>query len=73
MFLSRTKLEEVIEVIDLAIRPIRMLQGEDAMWEAISKMKAEALEAAAEKDRKWVTERINQILAAHGLRPNSVH
>lgn len=73
MFLSRTKLEAVIEVIDLAIRPMRMLQGEDAMWAAINKMKAEALEAAAERDRKWVIERINQVLAAHGLRPYVVH
>lgn len=73
MFLSRTKLEAVIEVIDLAIRPIRMLQGENAMWVAIGRMKAEALEAAAEEDRQWVMERIGQVLAAHGLLPNIVH
>ena len=73
MSLSRTKLEKIIEVINLAIRPIRMLQGEDAMWTAINRMKAEALEAAAEKDRKWVMERINQVLAAHGLRPYVIH
>ena len=73
MFLSRTKLEAVIEVIDLAIRPIRMLQGENAMWVAIGRMKAEALEAAAEEDRQWVMERIDQVLAMHGLRPYVVH
>lgn len=73
MFLSRTKLEAVIEVIDLAIRPIRALQGEDAMWAAINKMKADALEVAAERDRQWVMERIDQVLAAHGLRPDIVH
>lgn len=73
MPLSRTKLEAVIEVIHLSIRPIWVLQGEDAMWAAINKMKAEALTVAAEKDRKWVMERIDQVLVAHGLRPNIVH
>lgn len=73
MPLSRPQLEAVIEVIDLAIRPVRQLQGEQAMWVAINKMKAEALEAAAEKDRKWVMERIDQVLATHGLRPYVVH
>lgn len=73
MPLSRTQLEATIEVIDLAIRPIRTLQGEEAMWAAIHKMRAEAIDAAAEKDRKWVAERIDQVLAAHNLRPPVVH
>lgn len=73
MFLSRSKLEEVIEVIDLAIRPVRMLQGEEAMWVAINKMKAEALEATSPKNRPWVEKRIGEVLAKHGLRPAPFH
>lgn len=73
MPLSLAQLEAAIEVIDLAIRPIRIIQGEEAMWAAVHKMKAEAIEAAAEGDRKWVVERIDQVLTAHGLRQPVVH
>ena len=70
---TRDQLEAMVEVIDLAIWPIRLFQGEEAMWEAISRMKADALKAAAKKDHCWLVKRIDQILAAHGLRPNIVH
>ena len=73
MPLSRAQLEAIIEVIDLAIRPIRQIQGEQAMWEAIKKMRAEALDVASAVDRSWVSERIEEVLAAHGLRPNIIH
>lgn len=73
MPLSRTQLEAIIEVIDLAIRPMRQLQGEQAMWEAIRKMRAEALDVASVVDRPWVSERIEKVLAAHGLSLNIIH
>ena len=73
MATSRDQLEAMVEVIDLAIRPIRLFQGDEAMWVAISRMRAGALKAASKKDRGWLTGRIDQVLAKHGLRPDVVH
>ena len=70
---SRDQLEAMVEVIDLAIRPIRLFQGEEVMRVAISRMRADALKAAAMKDRCWLTGRIDQVLAKHGLRCDVVH